>query len=662
MNNTKLQIFLFFLFLVVSGFLFGQKQDIHPVFQTGHNSKINKLRFHKDNLHIVSIGDDGKLIVWNHKIGLQRKSVIAHNQGVKDFDFINDSSLVTVGGDSCLKVWSFPDLELIKEVHSLPEKVYCVSSVKDSLFALGGQFIHFYNRKSGYLQTIDYRSKEVFTTIDYNEKLRILAIGGKSENNVVTISVDKPYAITKIFHDKSNRVRFADTYLLLEANIDGVVSYNNFKSNKSYSYALDDDLNFVSDVAYSNNIIALGTAYGYARIIDIEKHSTVANYAVDGVGISSVDFSSNGELFSFADLQGNIYLFDTSTKQLTTVFSAAAPAINVLEVIDKELFVGYNNGIIRKMNLFSNQIISNSFKLSDKEKSEGINYSILSIDSLVGKSLWFEVIKSDRHNIHTSRLSSAERLSCKWNLDENLITIVRKIKDKQIKKYVDSLFYSNGSYQVEYLLHNQYKCSLLNNEFTIEPGSLVIHDKLHGELDQMHEAPISGLAVIDELGLLLSYGQDGSIRLWNPAGEYLASLFLSDQYDFIYMDKESYYFASKEILSRVGFLFSNKLYSYEQFDLFYNRPDLVMKKLPFMQPQEIATLKRAYYKRLKKLDIDTSSFKILENLPHISVEYKGEYSTTEDSIVLKIQCKDPENNLSAYVCGVNGQETVYKLK
>ena len=86
-------------------------QHVTPIFQTGHFSKVSKVRFHSNNQNLISAGDDGKLLVWDINLGLQRAEVLAHENGVLDFDFLNDTTLVSLGGNNQFKTWSFPNLE-----------------------------------------------------------------------------------------------------------------------------------------------------------------------------------------------------------------------------------------------------------------------------------------------------------------------------------------------------------------------------------------------------------------------------------------------------------------------------------------------------------------------------------------------------------------------
>ena len=329
------------------------------------------------------------------------------------------------------------------------------------------------------------------------------------------------------------------------------------------------------------------------------------------------------------------------------------------------MYVGYSNGVLRKINLVSNQITSNSIKLDAKEESDGINYSILSIDSLNEDELYFTTLRTNRHHVQTSKLSAAVKLKCKWYLNDNLITILKRIDHSQTKKYVDSLYNSKGNYQIEDFISKTRMQEDNGNRFDFKHGAQAFYRIIGNDtsyFETKHEGAILGLALMPDKEIILSYSKDGSIRFWDYNGNYLSCLYLSGQYNFVYFNDDNYYFASKQILNKLGFLYRQKLFSYEQYDLFYNRPDLVLQKLPFLTDNEISLYKKAYKKRLEKLGVSRNELNISDSLPIISVDYLGEYSTKLDSVLFIIDAIGTNADLKSYSYIINGIENSFKVK
>jgi hypothetical protein len=71
--------------------------------------------------------------------------------------------------------------------------------------------------------------------------------------------------------------------------------------------------------------------------------------------------------------------------------------------------------------------------------------------------------------------------------------------------------------------------------------------------------------------------------------------------DYLYMTPENYYFGAKNTIKSLSFKINGKLFPFEQFDLKYNRPDIVLSRLGYADNSLIAAYRRAYLKRLKKM-------------------------------------------------------------
>jgi len=645
--------------------LHAQEEDIRPVFQTGHHSKINKIRFHPDNKHLISIGDDGKIVVWDINLGLQRESVIAHQGGVSDFDFINDSTIITTGADHHLKLWSLPNLEQKKAAHKVVDLMTSLTVINESLVCLVSKYVYFYNLSTKELTRLNYASNDRFSSVDFNSKQQTLAIAGAKENYTATVSIKNDLKYSQYLIDNTHKVRFADNRYLFQANIDGTVRYLNFETGVKRTFTLSDDINYVSDMALSNNRLAVSTAFGYVAVIDLKNHSVYRKLSVNGYALTSVDFSQNGQWLATGDMNGNIYLYDVNNFRLNQVLKSASPGILDVKVSGSELFIGYNNGVLRKIDLSSNRVASNSIQLNQLEESDGINYAVLKIDSITNNNLYFQALKTDRHHAKSGKLNKVVLLSCLWQLEENQITIRKDVSTKMVKNYAANLFYSKNSFHISDFQQDSKQLKIGQSIWNFKKGEKYFY-KLNGNdtinMDTYHEGAITGLKSMPKFGLILSYGEDGSIRFWNLNGQYLSALYLSGQYNFAWFNHYNYYYASKEILNKIGFLNKGKLYAYEQYDLFFNRPDLVMKALPFLTNSETDILRRAYEKRLEKLKIVQNKLNINDDIPLLEVNYLGTYSTKTDRVMFKLKAIERQGGLRSLSYILNGIEHQIDIK
>ena len=72
-----------------------------------HNSKITCLDWSPDNTKLCSGSVDSNIIVWDMALPTSKRQTLAlsHQEGVRGVTFLSDSLLVSVGTDSCCKIW-----------------------------------------------------------------------------------------------------------------------------------------------------------------------------------------------------------------------------------------------------------------------------------------------------------------------------------------------------------------------------------------------------------------------------------------------------------------------------------------------------------------------------------------------------------------------------
>lgn len=89
--------------------------------------------------------------------------------------------------------------------------------------------------------------------------------------------------------------------------------------------------------------------------------------------------------------------------------------------------------------------------------------------------------------------------------------------------------------------------------------------------------------------------------------------------DFMIFDEDNYYMATKGVFDYIAFGLAGRIYRPEQFDVKYNRPDLVMQHLGFADRSAIDALYKRYRSRLKKLGISEDALQD-DRLPSLHIE------------------------------------------
>lgn len=160
---------------------------------------------------------------------------------------------------------------------------------------------------------------------------------------------------------------------------------------------------------------------------------------------------------------------------------------------------------------------------------------------------------------------------------------------------------------------------------------------------------------------LLSGSVDTQLKIWNLAtGKEAASLIsLRNSREFVVYTPDGYYMASKGGTQALHFVKGNRVYLFDQFDLQYNRPDIVLERIGLASKEMIDSYKKAYEKRIKKLGFNPENFEKERsfNVPELNLKNIREYqvASSTNSFDVLIEGTDPLfllDRLNVYVNGV----------
>ncbi|HLP11559.1 MAG TPA: caspase family protein, partial [Flavobacteriales bacterium] len=131
--------------------------------------------------------------------------------------------------------------------------------------------------------------------------------------------------------------------------------------------------------------------------------------------------------------------------------------------------------------------------------------------------------------------------------------------------------------------------------------------------------------------------EDGIVRVYDMDKKQLAFNVLTSQNDGIVVyTPENYYMATKEAARQIVINEGSSIYSLENIDLNYNRPDLVLKSIGKANDKLVNAYKFAYDRRLKKLGTKNAK---AENPPTITLANRNEIKTNSISPDLALQFK-----------------------
>jgi WD40 repeat protein len=135
-----------------------------------------------------------------------------------------------------------------------------------------------------------------------------------------------------------------------------------------------------------------------------------------------------------------------------------------------------------------------------------------------------------------------------------------------------------------------------------------------------HRGTILALAFSSDGQRIVSGGEDGAVRVWSmPGGRELVALTALGAQDFVAVTPDQYYRVSKARLSGVAFRQNGVLYPFEQFDIKFNRPDIILERLGRAPAALVQSYRQSYQRRLSKLGFTEATLASTSALPNVSL-------------------------------------------
>lgn len=413
----------------------------------------------------------------------------------------------------------------------------------------------------------------------------------------------------------------------------------------------------ITSVKFSHNNlqIASGNYQRPTRVWEIDggggyKNFTEGTYTKRGDITSTVAFSPDDEVL-YNGVQGRIFAWKTKDAQLVQrIMKGAQERRNIVLTPDGKTIL-HNNGSAQLWDSKTGKAIKNLGRARSMTRCVAISpkgdiyyaggyREIKRWDAKTLKEL--PTLKVDAYIWEMAFSPDGEFLATRdYGLtirDPRTGEVMKRFKGNEIKAPIFSpdgnlLAFANGD-NIEVLEVPSFK-----RLYTLKGHSNTV-TSLHFSYDNK---------------LLASGSEDTSIKLWDvKTGKLKATLHALDGEDFIITTPELYYMTTKGGLKGVAFRVGDKVFPFEQFDLQYNRPDLVLKKIGYASKRVIKAFRRAYKKRLQKLGFDESRFNKDFHLPTMRLLTTNfPVSTSSKKLKFKIRAADTKYSLDRLHIYVN---------
>ncbi|MBN2727621.1 MAG: caspase family protein [Bacteroidales bacterium] len=375
--------------------------------------------------------------------------------------------------------------------------------------------------------------------------------------------------------------------------------------------------------------------------------------------ISSINISSDGDYICI--IGGTTYnLYST----FNFLFSDSGAPIFSKEInqiegeIDHVAFDTYNNVLYLSGNNMINNSYFNSFGKSDSTYGTSKIISTIIATSLTNTNVL--VSKSLESPCYCLELSTGNDYLFMGST-KSIYTV-----DSYTLQILDTIYGHSG--RVSCINSSNHPSLFLSGseDNKVNIWSLMDFEKI--KTLENSQGKISSLQWIDEIQFF-STSKDGSLRIYNiinleeqltiyPITNYcINSGVLSLKKSLLFVTNDNYYASTIKSIEGVSFTDNKSHYPFEQFDLKYNRPDIVLARIGYASDTLIEAYHQAYLRRLNKMGfteeqlsgefhIPETKIENYEFLPTIIENEKGE-------IEMELNFNDSEVPLNRYNIWVN---------
>ena len=213
---------------------------------------------------------------------------------------------------------------------------------------------------------------------------------------------------------------------------------------------------------------------------------------------------------------------------------------------------------------------------------------------------------------------------------------------------------------------NYYKPSDRLYRFSPDGQSIIVHkDKafyiLDSESRQLErKIPVNHVVhsfdITRDQKYIVSLGE-GMIKLWDlESGKEIVTMvgIYGREPEFVIYTPDGYYMSTRNGINGVHFIRNNVIYLFDQFDVKYNRPDIVLKRVGYASEYLVDAYHKAYLKRLKKMGFKEEDLSGEFHMPKSAIrKFKYMPVIEEKDIQIDLNFNDSKYKLDRYNIWIN---------
>jgi WD40 repeat protein len=653
----------------------------------GHNDDIFSTEFSPDGKYVLSSSADSLFILWDVQTGKELKCFPKQKGSVNLATFIKKGrEILSITSDTIIKIWDVATAKCQRELHS-SQRAYNGAVDRDgkTLVTIGRPFFDV---------NTDSKIKKTFTVWDLEsgKVLRSFPATGSSVSCICFHPDGKSFATTTNYGElwlwdvqtgahltefkassHANQVSFSsDGRFLASGGWRGEIFISHVKSGNTVN-SLVGNLSSINVVCFSPNgkLMASGNSKGFVKCWDLEKGEIILSVEDRYQEITQVAFSPDGKyLLSGGGLGGNMVMRRIADGEL--IWRSGRHTNDITAICfspdGKYVLSGGNNASLNPETSYTIKLWDIKSTGADIKTFKGHTRKVTAVRfSEDGKKIisgsddntirqWDiesgneeqKIVLTDGYTDRLAISTDGKVAASGWG-DTIKIWDIPNTKVVQILKtrlgFGQPMTFSADGKKLFY--------SHLETIYEAEIATGSILQKYTG-----HKEGVKSLDVSQDEKYLLSSAQDKTIKLWNKSTgkELLTFLGVNGTgKDFLIITPGNYYKCSKGGTLSAHYCAGNKVYLLEQFDLRFNRPDLVLASTGLTSLPLIDSYHKAWLKRIKKMKVDTNSFSKTIHTPELSIlnsDYFFSDATT--GYILELKASDslfPLAKLHVYVNG-----------
>jgi len=590
-----------------------------------HSGSVKKVLYYDDSKYLVSAGEDKVIKIWDISSGKEIRNLEGHTNSINDLAISQDNKiLASCDWDSKIILWNI--------LHGY--EIYAISDHQGPIYTLAFSPDGKYLSSGGGYGLISVRDTE----------------SGNEVNNF-RLGAKRPYHIAIS----------PDGKYIASGNSDGTINLLDVK-NLRIIRSFENRLAEINTIAFhpfrnllasagSDNKITLWDLENLRNFIILEGHQNIIN---------TVLFSPDGMFLASASQDNTIKLWNIETgKEIITFSGHTSPVTSLCFIPNSNILISgsADNSLrewdltsfecIRVINAHDDWITSVSCSPDGKWIASGSGDETVKIFDVESANL----VKTIQPNfgIVTSVTFLAYNNGLAVGCQDGTIQIWDTKSGKMVElirahdDWITSLCTSSDS---KYLISTSWDSNVKLWDMTGR-----VKEIFTGE----HANWVTSAIFSGDQRYIISAGRDGYIKFWDwKSGNELAGLIKNEQDNFIVITPANYFYPFK-FYKQLSFLYNQKIYPFEQFDLQYNRPDIVLERIGYAPKELIESYRKAYYKRLKKMHFDENMFSQEFHTPEIEILNRDSFLISTDSreLRLKIKATDTEYNLDRITIWIN---------